>query len=354
METIMRSTAVSKSMTGPRAFGLAVLVLVALATSLAVPDAAAAHGPVAPVATEYRATVRSVPAGLQAKVIDGYVRLWLSVPAGTPVTVVDYRGAPYLRFVPSGVEVNHNSTMYYLNQTPVASTPPSDLNRGTPPLWRKVSGGHAYEWHDGRPQALAGVAIMPGTKYLGSWRIPLLIGGRPAAISGGLFRAPVPSPVWFWPIAVLLACVPAALRVRSKVVDARLRRGLVFAALTGIALAALARGLHGRPDLSPTQLAEMAAALAFSGWALARELSGRPGYFVPFLVAFVALWEGFDLIDTLLNGYVLVALPPFVVRSATVLCLGTGAALILLVLREIERGDRAPAPDTGTEVAGVA
>jgi hypothetical protein len=29
-----------------------------------------------------------------------------------------HRGAPYLRFSPTGVEVNLHSSMYYLNQTP--------------------------------------------------------------------------------------------------------------------------------------------------------------------------------------------------------------------------------------------
>ena len=39
------------------------------------------------------------------------------------VVVLDYRGAPYLRFSRSGVDVNQASSMYYLNQTP-AETPP--------------------------------------------------------------------------------------------------------------------------------------------------------------------------------------------------------------------------------------
>ena len=32
--------------------------------------------------------------------------------------MLDYRGVPYLRFTRSGVAVNENSEMYYLNQTP--------------------------------------------------------------------------------------------------------------------------------------------------------------------------------------------------------------------------------------------
>ncbi len=66
-----------------------------------------------------------LPAGLQAKVIDGDLRMWLQVPRDQTVVVLDYRGAPYVRFSPAGVDVNHNSSMYYLNQTPVALTPPA-------------------------------------------------------------------------------------------------------------------------------------------------------------------------------------------------------------------------------------
>ena len=129
-------------------------MLVALAVMAAVPDAAAAHGPVAPVATSYLARVSSVPAGIEAKVIDGYVRMWLQVSPSLTVVVLDYRHAPYLRFSRSGVQVNLNSTMYYLNQTPVAETPPADLRPSTPPHWQAVSSRHDYEWHDGRLQAL--------------------------------------------------------------------------------------------------------------------------------------------------------------------------------------------------------
>src|SRR5580698_6235214 len=81
--------------------------LCAAAVMLAVlPAAAQAHGPVAPVATPYLARIHSVPPGLQAKIVDGYVRMWLQAPAADTVVVPDYQGAPYLRFDRSGVAVN--------------------------------------------------------------------------------------------------------------------------------------------------------------------------------------------------------------------------------------------------------
>ncbi|HEV3054406.1 MAG TPA: hypothetical protein VGX45_07110, partial [Solirubrobacteraceae bacterium] len=178
-----------------------------------VPATAAAHGPVAPVATAYLARITGVPAGLQAKVVDGYVRMWLRASPNTTVIVLDYRGAPYLRFTGAGVQVNENSSMYYLNQTPVAATPPADLSAHTPPSWHSASGGHAYEWHDGRLQALASVALAPGTNYVGKWSIPMLVGGQRTVITGTLWHRNDPSFVWFWPMIVLLACVIAAWRV---------------------------------------------------------------------------------------------------------------------------------------------
>ena len=59
---------------------LVVLVCVgALVGAGGVPGVAVAHGPVAPIATSYEARVAQVPAGAEAKVIDGDQRMWLRV-----------------------------------------------------------------------------------------------------------------------------------------------------------------------------------------------------------------------------------------------------------------------------------
>jgi hypothetical protein len=308
------------------------------------PSVAIAHGPVAPVATSYLARVTHLPPGLDAKVVDGYVRMWLRVPAQETAIVLDYRGAPYVRFSHSGVEVNHNSSMYYLNQTPVAQPPPASLRATTPPDWVRVSGGHSYQWHDGRLQALAGVALTPGQRFVGTWRIPLLVGGRAAVVSGGLFHAEDPSIVWLWPIVVLLACVVAGWRLRQERVDLLAVRGLAASALVAIALAAVARGLHGRPTVTLFQYVELAVVLALIGWAACEALVRRPRFLACFVIAFLALWEGINLLATLFNGYVLLALPAFVVRTATVVCLGAGAGLLLFLFRLADRAEKDPVP----------
>jgi hypothetical protein len=324
-----------------RRSGPAPLLAIVLAFVL-FPAGAQAHGPVAPVASSYFAKPLQIPEGLEAQVVDGDLRMWLRVPAQATVVVLDYRGAPYLRFSPAGVAVNHNSEMYYLNQIPFAQTPPANLTATTRPSWHRVSGGHSYEWHDGRLHALATVALTPGVAFVGRWNVPLRIDGRSAAINGGLWHADDPSLVWFWPIVVLFACTLAAWRVRRARVDELVARGLSNVALVGVVIAGLGVELHGRPGVSVLQMLELAAILAFVAWGVWRALLHRPGYFSCFLIAVGAIWAGGVLTPTLLDGFVLIALPAFLARVVTVTCLGCGASLLLLVFRMAERAELGP------------
>ncbi len=318
---------------------LAVLVPIALALLAALPSSAEAHGPIAPVASSYLARIKTVPAGLHAKVVDGDLRMWMSVPPSETVVVIDYRGAPYLRFTRSGVWVNEKSAMYYLNQTPIPETPPPNLGPHTPPHWDLVSTGHDYNWHDGRLHALATVAHAPGASYIGAWKLPLLVDGRLDPITGGLWYAAGPSIVWFWPIAVLVLCVLAAWRVKTRELDRLTARSLSVAALASITAAALGHQLHGRPTVSVGDLIELAILLAFVAWASLRVASRRAGYFTYFLVALVAILEGAQSVPTLPNGFVLMAVPAFVGRAACVVGLGAGVGLLVLVPRLFDQRD---------------
>ncbi len=314
----------------------AVLAVAGAALAMLIaPAGASAHGPVNPPATSYLATVRQAPAGLDAKVVDGDQRMWLQVAPDQTVVVLDYRGAPYLRFSRNGVQVNHNSSMYYLNQIP-AELVPANVGPRTPPNWSSVSGGHAYGWHDGRLHALAATALAPGTTYVGRWSIPVRVDGRSAVIAGGLTYAPNPSVVWFWPIVVAVACVFAGLRVRRRELDLRIARGLGFAGLAGFTVAALGEQLHGRPNVSVGQLVVLALMLAFVVWALRGLVLGRHGWFGFFLIALATLFEGATLAGVLVHGFVLIALAPFVARLAVVVCLAAGAALLPVIFRLAE------------------
>jgi hypothetical protein len=332
---------------------IALAALGALALGMAFPAGAAAHGPVAPIASSYLAKVSAAPAGLAAKVVDGDQRMWLQVRRGLTVVVLDYRGAPYLRFSAQVVQVNQNSAMYYLNQTP-ALTPPANLSPRTRPSWHQVRGGSSYSWHDGRLHALAAVALAPGTSFVGRWRVPVVVDGQLAAISGDLWHADSPSIVWFWPIVVLLACVLAAWRLRRPELDRSLARALGIGALIALSVAVLVRELHGRPTVSVFQMLELVVVLAFAVWGLHRVLFARHGYFTYFVIALVALWQGIQLTPTLLEGFVLAAGPAVVARAAAVVCLGTSISLLLLVFRlsDLQNASRAPGREPTEELEG--
>jgi hypothetical protein len=309
------------------------VLLVALVMALAlVPQSAQAHGAIDPSASSYLARVKHVPSGVSAKVVDGDLRLWLQVPPGKTVFVLDYQGVPYLRFRDGRVWANEDSQMYYFDQTP-AENPPPGLKQTAPVHWLQVGSGLSYQWHDGRLHAFALEAIVSGASYAGSWQIPILINGRRSAVTGTLWYRGGPSIVWLWPIAILILCVLAGSRLRDARLDALIARLVAALTLLGIALAAVGRDLHGRPGLSPVGLVELALVGIPTVWTVWRVAHRRTGALTYFLVSIVAVWEALSLIPTLFNGYVLLAVGPFLGRLATIICLGGAIALILPAVR---------------------
>jgi hypothetical protein len=308
------------------------LVCALLAVAALTPTSADAHGAVNPVASSYLARITSAPPDISASVVDGDLRLWLRVPPRASVLVLDYRGAPYLRFDNGHIWTNQNSQMYYFNQIPPAN-PPSRLGRTTPAHWIPVGDGDSYEWHDGRLHALALEAVAPGTSSLGSWRIPLVVNGRRLAVSGTLWFQGAPSIAWFWPVAVLLLCVLAAWRLHDLKIDSEVARLIALLTLVGITIAAIGRDLHGRPGLSGFGVAELTLIAVLAAWTASRIARDRAGAFAFCVVVVAALWEGITLIPTLLHGYVLLGVPPFLGRLATVMCLGGAVALALPTVR---------------------
>jgi hypothetical protein len=324
----------------PRAAGrVLVSGVAALVLALLSPAAAQAHGPVDPSGSTYLARITHVPAGLEARAIDGDLRLWMRAPPSLNVYVIDYRGAPYLHFGSRGVWVNENSAMYFLNQIPPV-TPSTHLGPDTRPDWHRVTTGHAYVWHDGRLHAGATQARLPGARFAGDWSVPLRIDGGAAAIRGGLYYAPPPSPVWFWPVAVVLGCVLAGVRLRRPELDLRLARISGAIALTGFVVASIGHQLHGRPGVSTGNLlavvVELVAAAAAAWCLYARD----PRWLVLAAIAALTLWQGVSQIAALEDGWVLLALPAVVGRVAVAACLAGGAGLIPLVLIGAERAAR--------------
>jgi hypothetical protein len=333
---------------GVRFWRLSALSGLALILAGALPPLARAHGPINPAASNYLARVRTTPPGIQVRVVDGDLRLWMHVAPGRQVTVLDYQGAPYMRFTAAGVETNANSAMYYLNQTP-PETPPTNVNAHARPHWLKVSSAHSFEWHDGRLHALAATLSSPGTRDLGAWTIPLRINGQRATITGVLDRAPAPSAGWWWPIAVVLFGLPAILRLGDRTLDRRLARGLSWIGLAGFVVASVASGLHGRPGLAGSKLATLAVELLFAAWAAWSLRRRRHEILLLCLIAFAVLFRGAAAITVLWRGYVLLALPAVLSRIAVVVCLATGIGLLALIWVLGSRDARAGLPAATTE-----
>ena len=314
-------------------FGLVVLA------GLAHPALTHAHGAIDPEASDDLARITHLPAGLQGQIVDGDLRMWLRVPRKVRVVVLDYQGAPYLRFGADGVQVNESSAMFYLNLNPPV-TPSVTLGRDRPPDWHVVSRGHVAEWHDGRLAALASDLEAPGARVLGRWSVPITVDGRPAHITGVLRQAPRPSWAWMWPIAATLMMLPALLRLRDAGLERRVGAGLAAVTLLATALASLGAGLHGRPGLSGSRLAVMFAELLICGACTVRLARGRGGPIVYAATASLALLRGVTGISVLWRGYVLLALPAALGRGAIVVCLAGGTALAGLTIAIVDRRER--------------
>ncbi len=313
------------------------LLAAILGTSFALPQMAAADGPIAPTATDYLARVTHAPEGVEAKVTNAYLNLWVRVPAESRVTVLDFRNVPWVRFTPHGVAVNRNSWQYYLSQVPVPAVPPNGLTRSTPPHWVQVSSGHQYQWREGRLHALAAIALTPGHSYVGRWQIPVIVNGRAGSIIGGIWHRGAPSIVWFWPVFVLIACALAAWRLRSAELDRRLARPLALLLLALVAVGTGGKYLHGSPGVSPTSVVLLVLILAVLAALAKRLLSGNWGGPLLLVTAVIALWAGLTLLPTLTHGYALVALPLFAVRLIAAVLLGGGFSLALFGVRMLDR-----------------
>jgi hypothetical protein len=301
------------------------------------PGRAVADGPVAPTATNYVARVTHAPAGIQAQVVNAYLNLWVKVPAGAHVTILDFRGAPWVRFTPAGVAVNRNSQEYYLSQVPFPAVPPARLTRTTPPHWLKVSVAHAYTWREGRLHALATIALAPGQRYVGSWQIPVLINGHAHMIKGGMWHYSPPSVVWFWPVLVLVLCALAAWRLRSPELDRRISVRLALSLLVLVAIGMGGKYLHGSPTVTLGNVALLLVTLAVLGAVAGRLLSGRFGGPLLLATAVIALWAGLTLLPVLTHGYALVSLPLLLVRVIAATLLGGALSLALFATRLLDR-----------------
>jgi hypothetical protein len=310
------------------ALGLAAAVVGAAV----LPGNASAHvGRTPPAATNDLARITSVPAGLQARIVDGDRAIWMRAAPSLTVVVTGLRGEPYLRFSRSGVAVNTHSATWFLNRVrPMAV--PRGVTASAPPTWMKLTSRHSWTWSEGRLHTPALSAHPSGNTYLGRWIVPLVVDGRGTAIRGGLWQSASASLLWFWPLLVVAACIPALLKLREARLETQVGVALASLALVAATVARLGRELYGRPTVSSWQLV-LVGTTCLVAVALAA-LYRRPDWRAVggILIGIAAAAQGLELVSTLRDGWVLAALPAWLERSATGLSLASGIALIVVSL----------------------
>ena len=112
------------------------------ASALALPGVAAAHGRAITVALDYRLQLDPAVSRLtelRVSILDGDRALHLTVVGDARVVVLGDLGEPMLR-VGDGVWVNQSSPTAQANR----------LVRHPKRGWKRVAGGRAFSWHEGR------------------------------------------------------------------------------------------------------------------------------------------------------------------------------------------------------------
>ncbi len=210
----------------PRVVNAAALAVAVLC--VAVPAAPAHQGN-----PNFRSEVSAIsPAvkGVTVEVVNFDDSLELTNRSGRTVTVVGYRGEPYVRIGADGrVEVNHNSPSYYLNDDRYAEgveVPASATPKATPD-WQVVDGTGRYAWHDHRIHWMAHslppqVADEHQRTKVFDWKVPVTVGAEQTTIRGSL--------TWVgkqgggFPVAAAISLIVAALIGLALIVTVRRRR----------------------------------------------------------------------------------------------------------------------------------
>ena len=307
-----------------------VFSLVALC-ALAVPNLAAAHvGGAAPVATNFEARVSGLEPpdpDVEARVIDGDRTLWLRVGAAARVVVPGVLGEPVLRFDANGVWLNvHSLTAQSDRIDPADLQPVADSH--APPRWHRLTGGHAYAWHEHRLHQLEPLAHhRTAGGALGHWSVPLLIDGRRDRLVGVLEFRP-PGPVWrLLLLMCALAVVASAIAARS----ARTTVGIALVATLLIWLLRFGRELYGRPGVGIGGYLGLAAT-SIVGAGLLYGLF-RPDaevrVFTALLVGSGGLYQGLTMLPVLTHGIALTALPTSFAQVTVALVVGLCSAAFI-------------------------
>jgi hypothetical protein len=314
-----------------RLFAAAAFPIIALL--LAGTPAASAHGRSGAVASDWHARITSVEPrldGLEWRVLDGDVRLQLTVPDGHVVTVPGDGGEPFLRFAGGKVLVNANSGTA-LSSGIVKGTVPSST-----PSWKVVADGDTYAWHEHRLRPPGG----------GRFSVPLTVDGQTGRIAGvDRHMAAPPLAVWAAAIAALLA-VAAAVGLRRRTGQARVACAVGAGLAMPAALAATVATTLDSPQSTLAVVAEIGAAVLVGAACVLAAVRVRDDWraFVAVGAGAVAVFQALGLFSVFLHGVVLSVLPAPAQRILVAVALAGGVAALVLGLAQLAR---TPGPRTG-------
>jgi hypothetical protein len=308
--------------------------IVAVAVVLAMPGVAHAHTG-GPISTDFEARASGLhPAveGVQVHVLDGDLKLQLTVSGRHVVVVLGLLGEPFLRFSPVGVQANAASPTAW-NSGVVSSSDAVPVSHS--PAWRTVAGGHTFAWHEGRLRP-EGVVTDGGAtpRRVAAWTIPLTVDGRHIRLTGWEWYAAGPSlRLWLGAIVGVLAAAAAATRYGGRRLQRALATGLVPIAVGAWLLGWIGILLYGRPsDLVIVLAAAYAAATALMVLAAVTATRGNGRMVAAGIVGGLAAVFTVPEVEAFTRGFVLSALPADVARAAAVASFAGGVAIALVCI----------------------
>ena len=307
------------------------LALVGIAT-LGAPARASAHLKSGTLSTDFQARVgnlRPPASGIEARVLESDLLLELRVAPPRVVVVLGLLGEPFLRFSSAGVEANLASPT--AASARVIGTADTVASPGV--HWHLIRHGHVFAWHDNRLRPVPDVrAGSQRPRIVGSWRVPLVVDGRPTALSGTEWYAAAPSPwPWIAPGALLVAVGLFGGRRMPQRRQRALAAALLVVAVAGLVSSWSGVILAGRATpvavLFAAAFAGVSAVFLSVGVAAAR---GTRQLGVMALIGAFAATFAMPLITMFGHGFVLSALPGTAARltaAAAVVC-GLAAAAV--------------------------
>jgi hypothetical protein len=304
--------------------------LLAVALALVAPATASAHTG-GRIATDFEARVVGLAPrapGVRARVLGGDLKLELSVSSDHEVVVLGLEGEPFLRFSAAGVAANAASPTAWSDGVVGSS---DAVKSASGPVWRRVSSGHTYAWHENRLRPRPSVPGGSATpQRVAQWSIPLLVDGRRTSLAGWEWYASGP-PVWPWLAALLLPLAAATAAVHYG--PRRLHRGLA-AVLVPVAVGAWLAGwigilLDGGASALVLVLAAAYAAVTILLVAAAlAAASGNARMAVAGIVGALAAVFTLPEVEAFTRGFVLSALPATAARAAAIVSFTAGLALV--------------------------